>query len=115
MLFFDSENPDCLTVSPAAPDIFTAMKTAKADRAIGIYSLQDYAGAALMGVAMGHETGRDGSAFSLSYLNIEKLNTDSITAAQYEALIAKDGNVFALRGQNYKLFAHGTLRERNTL
>lgn len=107
MLFFDSENPDCLTVSPAAPDIFTAMKTAKADRAIGIYSLQDYAGAALMGVAMGHETGRDGSAFSLSYLNIEKLNTDSITAAQYEALIAKDGNVFALRGQNYKLLHMG--------
>jgi len=107
MLFFDTKNTDSLVASPAAPDVFTTLKTNSVERAIGIYSATDYAGAALLGAAMGRENGQENSAFSLSYATLYLVTPESVTAEQLAILMAKNGNVYAYRGQAYELLHMG--------
>ncbi len=108
MLFFDTNNPDALVASPAAPDIFTSLGNKDLTRAIGIYSSKTtYAGAALLGVAMGRETGEENSAFTLTYAPLLGVEPETINETQLTTLMAKSGNVYAVRGQNYHLLHMG--------
>ena len=107
MVFFESSNNDCLVAAPAADDIFTSLSKVPLERAIGIYSEVPYAGAGLMGLALGRETGLENSAFSLSYLTLEGVAAEPVTPSEYSILMAKNGNVVANRGQNYKLLHMG--------
>lgn len=107
VVFFENTNADCLVASPLAPDIFTALRTAKAERAIGMYSNSDYAGAALMGLAMGRETGLENSAFSLSYATMNGVSVEVVTKAQLDILMAKNGNVYITRGKGYNILHMG--------
>lgn len=107
-LFFDTDNSDALVASPATADVFTSMKSNDYKCAIGIYSATNYAGAALMGLAMGLETGEENSAFDLF---LKKLNgvtpTSNITEAQLTILKGKNGNAYVVRGQDIKLVENG--------
>lgn len=112
IVFFETTNADALNASKS-DDAFSVLKIAGRKRVLGIYTSEvaSYAGAALMGVAMGHETGGVGSAFSLSYLTMSGVVSEVVTSANYNALIAKNGNIFALRGQNYQLLHMGRLAD----
>lgn len=107
-LFFDTDNSDALVANPSSADIFTSMVANGVKCAIGIYSETDYAGAALMGLAMGLETGEDNSAFDLF---LKKLNgvtaTGDITEAQLTVLKNKNGNAYIIRGQDIRLIELG--------
>ena len=107
IVFFESSNNDCLIAAPAADDVFTALAKVPLERAIGIYSKVAYAGAALMGLALGRETGLENSAFSLSYLTLKGVAAEPVTPGEYAILMAKNGNVVAKRGQNYELLHMG--------
>lgn len=107
LLFFETSNPDSLVKSPAAPDIFTSLKGKDVKRAFGLYSNTQYAGAALMGSAMGLETGVENSAFTMAYKSLVGVQTEKVTSEQLNNLLEKNGNVFVLRGQAYKLLQMG--------
>lgn len=107
-LFFESSNSDCLVASPETPDVFTTMKTAGRKKAIGLYSADAYAGAALMGLAMGLDTGEDGSAFDLYLKTLTGITpSTSVTQPQLTILEEKGGNAFVTRGQNIKMLEMG--------
>lgn len=107
-LFFDTDNTDAFVASPATADIFTSMKAGGYEHAIGIFSEADYAGAALMGLAMGLETGEEGSAFDLFLKKLVGVDpTANITEAQLAILHDKNGNAYILRGQNTQLIETG--------
>lgn len=107
MVFFDNANPDCVVANPVSADIFTNLKSASRKAGIGIYSNTDYAGAALMGLAMGLEDGSDASAFDLYFKNLAGVETMDVTEEQIATLIEKGGNVYINRGRNTKLIDDG--------
>lgn len=107
MVFFDNANPDCVVANPSSADIFTNLKSASRKAGIGIYSNTDYAGAALMGLAMGLEDGADASAFDLYFKNLAGVETMDVTEEQIATLIEKGGNVYINRGRNTKLIDDG--------
>ena len=107
MVFFESNNSDCVVANPATPDIFTTLKNASYKAAIGLYSTADYAGAALMGLAMGLEDGTDASAFDLYFQKLNGIAPTDVTEAQIAILLAKGGNVYIKRGQNTMLIDNG--------
>ncbi len=107
-LFFESNNADCLVASPETADIFTTLKGAGVTCAIGIYSETEYAGAALMGLAMGLETGEAGSAFDMFLKKLTGITpTANITEAQMSILKGKNGNAYITRGQNISMIEPG--------
>lgn len=107
-LFFETDNSDALVLSPANADIFTTLNTNSITKAIGIYSGEDYAGAALMGLAMGLETGEDNSAFDLFFKKLVGVDPEStITEAQLTILKGKNGNAYVTRGQDYDMVDNG--------
>lgn len=106
MLFVDSSNSDCLVENPTTADIFTALKAAGRHNAVGIYSEVDFAGAALMGLCCGLETGNVGSAFDLYFKSLS-IATSDITEEQISILKAKNGNCYVVRGQDIKLIEPG--------
>lgn len=107
MIFFETNNTDAVVASPTNADIFTALRNAGRKAAIGLYSNTDYAGAALMGLAMGLEDGTDASAFDLYFKNLAGVATMDVTEAQIEILNDKGGNVYINRGQKTKLIDNG--------
>lgn len=111
VLFFDSDNDDCLVVSPSTPDVFSALVTAGRKRAFGIYSETDYAGVAMMGLAMGRETGAAGSAFNMAYGTLVNVDPEDVTQTQVNALMAKNGNIYVTRGQVYDMLEMGRLTD----
>lgn len=107
MLFFETSNPDSVVDSPEAPDIFTTLKGKTIKRVMGIYSKSAYAGAALMGVAMGRENGLDNSAFSLTYSTLVGVEPEVLTQDQLDILLEKNGNAYVVRGQAYEMLQMG--------
>lgn len=108
IMFFESANADCLVASPDTPDIFSTLKSANRERAIGIYNAADYAGAALMGLAMGLETGQDNSAFDLFFKTLIGITpTAAISESQLTILKNKNGNAYVTRGQDTTMLEPG--------
>lgn len=107
VLFFDTDNADALTASPETPDEFEVLAEQDLSKYVGVYSTDSYAGAAVMGVAMGRETGKDRSAFNLAYSQLIGIKTEDVTQAQVDALLAKNGNIYVSRGQGYDLLEMG--------
>lgn len=107
IVFFESDNTDCLVAEPVSPDIFKALGTAKAKNAMGIYTGTAYAGAALMGLMMAMESGEDGSAFSANHSILVDVDESGVTSAQLAILQAKNGNAYIRRGQSFTLLEKG--------
>ena len=107
MVFFDTNNTDAVVASPTNADVFTTLHNAGKVAGIGIYSNTDYAGAALMGLAMGLEDGTDASAFDLYFQNLAGVPTMAVTETGITNLLAKGGNVYIQRGQSTKLIDNG--------
>ena len=107
MIFFETNNADAVVANPTNADVFTTLRAANRKAAIGLYSGTDYAGAALMGLAMGLEDGTDASAFDLYFRNLNGVATMDVSETQIGNLRAKGGNVYITRGRDTHLIDNG--------
>ena len=90
-------------------NVMKLLKAAGYSRTIGQYSTQPYASAAIMGYAMGANTGLINSAFTLAYKKEVGVVVENITEAQVAILKAQNGNVYINRGNSYDLFEQGVM------
>jgi len=92
-----------------AGNLFATLYGAKYDRTIGIYSTtqngaypnNNYAGAALMGQAMGLFTGLSGCAFTLMGKPLTGIYTEPITETSLSYIHSVGGNVYVSRQNAY--------------
>ena len=105
MYFFDDGEDDDAT--SASTDIFSTLMAAGLERYCGIYSATLYAGAAVMGYAMGANTGEPNSAYSMTYKPLNGVTPDDISVTQIGYLKAKNANYYIKRGGLYTTFEPG--------
>lgn len=102
--FDDSADADLTSVST---DVFSSMRDDGYERVVGMYSKSAYAGAALMGYAMGANNGAADSAYTLAYKSLNGVTVDDLTAAQVQILEDKNANCYVKRGTRYEVFEKG--------
>lgn len=90
-----------------AGNVCETLKGAKYTRTIGLYSTVDYAGAGVMGYAMGANTGLDNSAYTLCYKIIVGVNPETLTSAEVTIIKNLNCNVYVNRGYTYNSFEQG--------
>lgn len=99
-LFFVTSSAGVLT--GATGNIFSTLKTGNYNRYQGIYATTQgglapnnvYAAAALMGVAMGLNTGFASSYFTLAFKQLTTIIPEPVTLLQYNKLQSLSGNVY---------------------
>lgn len=105
-LFYDTSDSDILT--GAEGNVFTTLKNNSIHRSLGMYSTKtDYAGAGLMGVAMGRNTNTSGSAYTLAYKTISGVEAEPLSSTQVTIIKNNNGNYYINRGSVYNLFEMG--------
>lgn len=104
--FYDSHASDDLN-SAVSTDVFSTLKGLSYKRPIGIYSSTSFAGAALMGFAMGANDGTPGSAYTLFGKTLAGVTPDDLSETDVAALTAKNANYYITRGSSYNLVEHG--------
>lgn len=92
-----------------ASGIFFVLNAAENNRALGIWSEEAYAGAALMGLACGLANKYRDSAWALCYKQLQEIDPSaSITEAQVTSLKGVNANVFLTRGPR-NMFENGSM------
>ena len=102
--FDDSADADKGSVST---DVFSVMKSLSLNRSTGIFSKTPYAGAALMGVAMGHNTGAANSAYTLAFKSLAGVPTDDLNETDILNLTNKNANYYVTRAASYNMVQPG--------
>ena len=105
MYFFDDNADD--DKGSATSDVFSTLKTAENERYCGIYSNTLFAGAAVMGYAMGANTGAVNSAYSMAYKPLNGVEVDDLTNSEINYLKGKGANYYIKRGGIYTTFEPG--------
>ena len=103
--FYDDKSADALNASKS-DDVFSTLKKLTYKRSCGIYSTTEYAGAALMGFAMGANDGTPGSAYTLFGKTLAGVAPDDLSESDVAALAAKNANYYITRGSSYNLVEH---------
>lgn len=94
------------------PHIFEALKDLSYSRTIGQYSSDSaYAIAAIMGYAMGQNSGLIDSAFTLKFKGEVGINTESLTLTQVGYIENENGNVYLNYGNYYNVFEQGVMAD----
>lgn len=104
--FFDTSDADVPTT--ATTDVFTNLQANNYNRVIGFYSTDqsgvypnnDYMGAAVMGYALGANTGLANSAYTLMFKSLVGVTWEPLTPTQI-------GNIFSKNGNAYLNYANG--------
>lgn len=107
--FYDTADADVL--AGTTPNVMSILQADKYQRALGIYSTSTYAGAGVLGVAMGSNTGLTNSAFTLAYKSLVGVTPEVLTGAQYTTITGYNGNVYTQFGSSYDLIAKGTMAD----
>jgi len=105
--FYDTEDADAL--SGASGNIFSTLKGLSYTRCLGIYSTTTYAGAAVMGEAMGLNTGLANSAFTLKFKTLTGVTAEDLTTAQVNIIEGNNGNVYVNYASEYDIFEQGKM------
>lgn len=105
--FYDTDDADVL--AGTAGNVMLLLKTALYSKTIGQYSTIPYAAVAIMGYAMGANTGLINSSFTLAYKREVGVAPEVLTSAQVTAIKAQNGNVYINRGNTYNLFEQGVM------
>jgi hypothetical protein len=103
--FYATEDADVL--SGAANNIFEKLKGLGYERSLGLYSVTGSAAGALMGVAMGLNTGLANSAYTLKFKELVGVGTSSLTATQVNNIGNNNGNMYLSYGGYYKILLQG--------
>ena len=105
--FFTTADPDVL--AGTAGNLMLLLKAALYSKTIGQYSTTPYAIAAIMGYAMGANTGLVNSSFTLAYKQEVGVVPEVLTENQIIVLKAQNGNYYVNRGNTYNLFEQGVM------
>jgi hypothetical protein len=115
-LFYNDASPQ---VPAGQTSTLTALQAEKFNRTIGIYSTTQggaapnnaYAGAALMGVAMGLSTGLPGSYYTLAFKQLAGVTPEPLNQTQFTNCLAVGTNVYVAQGFNnaFEVFQPGVV------
>lgn len=105
ILFYTTADSD---VKPGtAGNVFLTLKGSGYKRVLGQYSTVSHAAAAIMGYAMGANTGFANSAYTLAYKQEVGVTTENLTSAEITNIKNANGNAYISRGNSYNLFEQG--------
>ena len=98
-------------------NIFDTLKGLSYTRSMGVYSTTTYAGAALLGRAMGLNTGLSNSAYIMDFKNLVGVTAENLvltgagplTENDVTNIKADNGNVYIQRGSFYNWFEDGRM------
>lgn len=98
-----------------AGNIFTTLKTGTYNRYQGVYTTNQsgaapnnaYFAAALMGLAMGLNTGLANSYFTLTNKTIKGMTVEPLTQTQVDTINSNNGNTYANYGNSYNSYSPG--------
>ena len=106
--FYDTSDSDIPTGTSG--NIFATLKSNSYTRCLGIYcTTTDYAGAAVMGEAMGLNTGLANSAFTLKFKTLTGVTVESLTTSQVNIIENNNGNVYINYASEYDIFEQGKM------
>jgi len=94
-----------------AGNVMATLKTAKYRRTFGQYSTHDDAIAAILGYAMGANTGLANSAYTLAYKQEVGVTPEDLDETKITAIKGLNGNVYINRGNTYNLFEQGVMSD----
>lgn len=104
---FTTSDADCIT--SAETDIFTALKALDYRKTIGEYSIDPLAIVAIMGFAMGANTGLANSAYTLKFKGQVGIAVAELTQTQVGYLQSKNGNCYVNYSNYYNIFQEGVM------
>lgn len=91
-------------------NVFDVNKGFMYSRSLGQYSTDNpYAVAAIMGYAMGQNTGLNNSAYTLKFKNEIGIATEDIDPTQISNIEGNNGNVYLSYGNYYNIFEQGVV------
>ncbi|HBC94295.1 MAG TPA: hypothetical protein DCZ10_15710 [Pelotomaculum sp.] len=94
-----------------AGSIMSDLKEKQYMRTLGQYSTVTDAAAAILGYAMGANTGVANSAYTLAYKTEVGVSTEDLTLTQVATIKGQNGNVYISRGNTYNLFEQGIMAD----
>lgn len=111
--FWQTSAANCLTGDPAC--IFATLKNGDYNRYIGTYITTQngnapnnaYFTCALMGLAMGRNTGLAGSYFILPFKTVVSMTVEPLTPSQFLAITGLNGNTYSSYAASYNSFSPG--------
>ena len=104
---FTTEDNDVLT--GAAGNIFEYLKGLLHKRTIGQYSTTPHAIAAIMGYAMGQNSGLANSAYTLKFKNEVGVTAEVLSTTQVGIIEGNNGNVYLNYANYYNIFEQGVM------
>ena len=104
---FFFEDSTAADITNATTDVFSVLKGLSLKRPFGLYSTTKYAGAAMMGRAMGLNNGTANSAFTMAYKELAGVTPDDLTSTQVTYLKNKNANYYVTRGGTYNVLETG--------
>ncbi|MCL6442069.1 MAG: DUF3383 domain-containing protein [Alicyclobacillus sp.] len=107
--FYDTQ--DANVAAGTTPNVMSTLQGDKYSRTMGIYSTTQYAGAAMMGVAMGSNTGLANSAFTMAYKSLVGVMPEDLTTQQVNNILGWNGNIYTNYGGHYDLLVQGTMAD----
>jgi len=107
VFFYTTADADVL--AGTAGNVILTLKTAPYKRSIGQYSTYPDAAVAIMGYAMGANTGLVNTAYTLAYKQEVGVIPEDITPIQVTLLKEQNVNVYINRGNTYNLFEQGIM------
>ena len=105
VLFYDTKDSDVL--AGTSGNVMLSLQESGYKRTFGLYSTENYSACAVMGYAMGANTGDPDSAYTLKNKQLINLPTEALTAAQVDAVEGQNGNVYVNRGVYFDVLEPG--------
>lgn len=107
--FFDDST--AADITSATTDVFSVLMSASRHRVFGMYSGTKYAGAAVMGFAMGANDGTAGSAYTMFGKSLSGVTPDDLSETEVGYLKAKNANYYVTRGGTYNMLENGVMAD----
>jgi len=105
--FYTTSDVEVLT--KVAGNVMETLQGLEYKRTIGQYSTHIDAVAAILGYAMGANTGLENSMYTLAYKKEIGVVTEDLTATQVLNIKDQNGNIYISRGNTYNLFEQGVM------
>jgi hypothetical protein len=110
--FYTTQDADALAGTTG--NVFQTLQAAGYTRDIGIYSTTSQAAAAVMGVAMGLNTGLANSAYTLKFQSLTGVTPEPLTQSQVTMIESQNGNVYINYNSEYSILEQGVMSKANT-
>lgn len=116
---YTTDEEGVLTGDTSPDDLFTYLKTLDYSRSIGQYSTTQsgdypnniYAIVAIVGYAMGQNSGLANSAFTLKFKQETGIATEPLTLTQLNVIKGNNGNAYVSYGNYYSIFEDGKMAD----